>query len=416
MIMIEDALVDNKSKTLLRTGRILVLVSSGLSLIITVLAIILIFSFLRSGQSVTIYNPDSQQQVEEEFNLLTDRIQVFKQQLQEIPRDEIAPEPLLPLLNGEQEESLRSIFGQIEEIEQLSSEVFLEEEDVSDPNFDQRRIEEKFNVLMERIRVFEQQLQDIPQDEVAPESLIPLLYGEQYESLDSIFNQIEGIEQMILGILFEEGDISESGKRPSLFPVLAISFLAITNLIICLALLVVLMMIGKKASSLIEMDSKVKIGSRTEQDKKVTDSAISPSPVPQVRSLERTLAKEKRVSSTTDSRPDPLAVFIGKDSAENILGSMYQAVYAYENRLTDIEVGYVINILGQFLDRFQNRYGLRPIGEPGEGPVGYNPQRHVCWEFARKGDPVWIIQPGWMQGTDVYAKALVSKEKRPILS
>jgi hypothetical protein len=248
----------------------------------------------------------------------------------------------------------------------------------------QQLIGDDLNLLTENAQTFNQQLQEIPRGEVAPEALSSLLYGEQPESLEAIFQQITEINRTVA----EAPSQLKSQGKLSAFPILVIGFLSTTNLILCSALLVVLRFVSKQISM---HRKKEKVGYQAPREE--GSSPVSPSEM-----------------------PGPLTVFVGKDPAENILGAMYQVVYAHENQLADIEAGYIANIAGQFLDRFQNRYDLQPIGQPGQGPLEYDPQRHICWEFARRGDLVWIVQPGWIHRSKIYAKALVSKEKHPIVS
>lgn len=304
----------NRVKFLLRTGRILVFLSLAVMLAIILFTLVLVPPLLKPDQSEISYVDGCQQLIGHELRLLVENFQIFNQQLQEIPKDEIAPEPLLLLFHGEQPESLDSIFSQIAEIARVVAE--------------------------------------------APTG---------YES------------------------VSETKERPSGFPVLAIVFLSFANSILCLAILAVLWLIGKQIPIFRE---ETDFRSETKPEKE----------------------EERAPSPPTSKISDPLAIFIGKDAAENILGAMYQAVYAYENQLADVKVGYIVNIASQFLDRFQSQYDLQPIGQPGEGLLEYDPQRHVCWEFAQKGEPVWVVQPGWIHGSKVYAKALVSTKKRPIIS
>jgi len=257
----------------------------------------------------------------------------------------------------------------------------------------QQLIAHELHLLVSNIEGFERQLQRVSKDEIAPEELHSLLYGKQPASLDYIFEKIVEIEQMATGNKTSDENSLATLKVSLILSVLAIMFLSFMGVTLCLSLLIVFLLVGKQTSHLLDFQKTIP---ELKQGSRIEGSSFY------------------RPSSSGVS--DPLVVFIGKDAAENILGAMYQAVYAYEHQMADVRIEYLVNITSRFLDLFQSRYDLHPIGKPGEGPIEYDPQQHVCWEFAHEGEPVWVVQPGWSHKSEVYAKALVSKKKRPIIS
>jgi len=251
-------------------------------------------------------------------------------------------------------------------------------------------ISNRIEALMKTIDAFEGRLEDILEQGTTPEGLGILLYGDQPGSLTKVFDQVRGLEEAEDEIQSASSALVEMNLSLAL-PIM-MGFLAMALFVFCCIMLLTLNSVSKKINRLVEKREYAELVQ-----------------------LERPARTVEPPRPSTEL-PNPLSVFVGRDAAENVLGTIYQVVYAYEHDLAHPKAGYMVALSRRLLDLFQSQYDLQPIGRPGEGPIRYDSRRHVCWEFADEGDPVWVTKPGWEHNAEVYAKALVSKKKRPIIS
>jgi hypothetical protein len=113
--------------------------------------------------------------------------------------------------------------------------------------------------------------------------------------------------------------------------------------------------------------------------------------------------------------PDPIELLIGAGHQRDILGEIYETYY-YQNKNFEnkqrkpVTDKYLMNLQEEVLRRFIEAYNLKRIGNPGEGPLSFNPVKHRAHQSIRPGAPVFITSIGWEKEGKTILPALVSTQ------
>jgi len=109
---------------------------------------------------------------------------------------------------------------------------------------------------------------------------------------------------------------------------------------------------------------------------------------------------------------DLVQLLIGEKHNQDVLGETYEIIYKFSRNLLDEKKysSYFVQTQEELLRRILRNYELNPIGNPGEGPIVFDPKRHKANKLIRTNEKVFIISIGWEREGKVILPAMVDTD------
>jgi molecular chaperone GrpE (heat shock protein) len=109
----------------------------------------------------------------------------------------------------------------------------------------------------------------------------------------------------------------------------------------------------------------------------------------------------------TKSEPDFLKIMIGEKHGEDLLGEFYEVAYQFRRKGRKFNEEYLIKMQEETLRRLSGVYNIKAVGNPGEGPIPFNPAKHQAYGHVSPNDMVYVINIGWERNGKLILPALV---------